>query len=96
MKTWIVLKVKIWEEHSNTKMTQNFNELISSCEKLAQEVKGQLVEDKEEKPILMETQKSRGIDYLIKSELANNELLAAVQSEIAGNVFFIWQSVMIT
>ena len=71
-------------------MTQNFgfNELISSCEKLAQEVKGQLVEDKEEKPILMETQKSRGIDYLIKSELANNELLAAVQSEIAGNVFF--------
>jgi hypothetical protein len=64
-----------------------YNELISSCQNLAQNVLEQLAEEVDVKPVLRIAQKSPGIDFLIQSETVNNALLAAVECDIAGNVF---------
>ncbi len=75
---------------SNEKMNQDsgFKDLISSCEKLAQEVIVKFIkEEYEDKPTLRETQKSSDVDFLSRSEATDNDLLTTVESAIAGKIF---------
>ncbi len=76
---------------SNEKMNQDsgFKDLISSCEKLAEEVIVTFIKEEyeEDKPTLKETRKSSNVDFFNMSEATNNDLLTTIESEIAGKVF---------